>query len=60
MNNVSSANCFNGENSTIWILILILLFCSGSCGFNFGGCGSESLIIIIFILFFFNGKNGLF
>lgn len=65
MNNNVSTNCFggcNGENGIIWILILLLLLGGGSCGLNFGNCGNgmDSLIIIIFILFFFSGNNGLF
>lgn len=63
-NNVSANCCSNNGDSTVWILILILLFCNGSCGFNLGNngcnsCGMDSLIIIFFLFFIFGG-NGLF
>ena len=63
--NTCEGGCFGGNNSCIWI-ILILLFCNGGFGsnslFNFGGgegcgCGCDFIIPLILILSCCGGCN---
>lgn len=54
----NSCGCGFGNNSCIWIILL--LFCCGgnSWGSNRGGCGDDSCLWIIILLFCCGGFGG--
>lgn len=64
MNNGNCGNniCGLGNNSMIWIIIILLFMPNlfGGCGGCNSGCGSDLLILIVLVCCFMGGNNGLF
>lgn len=56
--NERSGGCGLGNNSCLWI-ILLLIFCGGnSCGFGRSGCGGDDSCLWIILLLIFCGGCG--